>query len=194
MYTFSLFIAYKYLSSKKSERGISSMLIMSWITIMISSGILVLIGGIMNGFEHETVVSLQGLHPQVTIQAPQDELNVSTLTTFLECHIPEIKAWAPQTTRYGVLYEDGSSVKPIIISIIFIDPLREMAVSPLQKYVLDKQPVQNVLTSQNIIIGVGIAEHLQLTLDNEVGLLVADTDTHSAEKFSYEKVKVRVAG
>jgi lipoprotein-releasing system permease protein len=194
MYRFCLFMAYKYLASKKSERGISSMIIMSWITIMISSSILILIGGIMNGFEYETIASLQGLHAQITIQAQHDALDVSVLTPFLNTHIPEIKAWAPLTMRYGVLYENEFSAKPAIVSIVFIDPLREVAVSALQAYVLNKQPLQDTLTSDTIIVGAALAEHLQLTINDTVNVLVADTDMHPENGFSYEKVKVKVGG
>lgn len=194
MNRFLLFMAYKYLASKKSEQGISLMIIMSWLTIMISSAVLILIGGIMNGFEYETIASLQGLHAHATIQAQNNALDVSTLTTFLQTHVPEIKAWAPQTMRYGMLYEDGSSAKPAIVSIVFIDPLREAAVSSLQEYLMNKKPLQDMLTSRTIIIGSTIAKHLQLNSGDAVNVLLADTDVHPEEGFSYEKVKVQVGG
>lgn len=192
MSRFSLFIAYRYLFYKKYEHGISSMIIMSWISIMISAGILILISGIMNGFEYETIASLQGLHAPITIEAAHDQLNIPVLTAFLKEHMQEIQFFTPQTIRYGCLYQQNVSIKPVIGSIIFIDPLREPSVRSLQKYLINAQTLKDVLAKDTVIIGQALAQYMHVSVGDEVTVLLVNNDGQGEDIFSYEKQKVKV--
>lgn len=194
MSRFYVFMGYKYLFSKKSDHSISSMIIVSWISIMVSSSILILISGIMNGFEYETIASLKGLHATATIQADQDQLNVSSLTAFLKTHVQEVEFWAPQTTRYGCIYKNNSSIKPVIGSIVFIDPLREPLVRSLQKYLIQSKSLEDVLSKNTVIIGHSLAQYMNVSSEDEVRLLIASSDRQDEEMLSYEKEKVSVGG
>lgn len=172
----------------------SSMIVMSWISVMVSSSILVLISGIMNGFEYETIASLAGLHAHATIEAERDQLNVPSLTAFLSTNVKEVEYWAPQTVRYGCVYTKDSTVKPIVTSLLFIDPVREKSVRSLEKYVRSKMSLENVLTADAVVIGQALADHMNIGVGDELTILIANSSMNDEQMFSYEKQQVVIGG
>jgi lipoprotein-releasing system permease protein len=194
---FELFIARRYLVPKRG-RGLLSLI--TWISVGgVFLGVLALIVvlAVMNGFEKEVKVRIVGTNAHVSIlrYGSKGLSDAPLLLAKVRSH-PEVVAAAPLI--YGkTMITVGSNSDGVVLK--GIDLEAESAVSSLRTYV-ETLPGELRLSSPGpgelpgIILGVHVAENLQVTLGEQVQLLAPQVGTASPLGYIPKVRNFRVVG
>ncbi len=195
----SLFLAWRYLRGPKQERAISVMLKVCFLGILIGSCALTLVLGVMNGFEKETHLKLQGIHAQIIMRAHGQLLALNEIEPIFKAEFPEIRAWSPSDTQQAIIQHPGSDDISTVIILKGIDPAQEEKVSVLNHKIISSthnnhQSLPQILTKNHLLIGEGLAENLNLFPRDKAHLLITQ-DTHSrSKKINLERVDASIGG
>lgn len=164
------FISWRYQRGKQKNRLVS--LISLFSTIGIALGVAVLIIGLsaMNGFERELNQRVLSVVPHAEIRAYGDNGIIQygdVLEKRLQHH-SGITAFSP-FVNFTALVENGAKLK--IVQVRGIDPAKQRAVSNLSQFVPSEQ-WRTFEQKGGLILGAGIANALDITVGDEVTLLL----------------------
>lgn len=191
-----LYIARRYLVPKRG-RGLLSLI--TWISVGgVALGVLALIVvlAVMNGFEREVKTRIIGTNAHVTLlrYGPQGIEGVPELLAAVRGH-PEVVAAAPMVYGKAMISGRGGADGIVVKG---IDPAAAAAVTDLTHYVeggmaqADLDPGDGELPG--IILGVHVADNLQVTLGERVQLMAPQVGTVSPLGYVPRVRNYRVVG
>ncbi len=193
-----LLLAWRYLLGTKQEKSISTMLIISFLGILIGSFALALVISIMNGFEKITHEKIQGIHSQIIIKSYNDTLDFEKISAVLEQEFPEIKAFSPSATQQVIIQQEESDDISNVVIIKGIDPQRESLVSRLEKKITasihKKTTLSETIHENDIIIGEKLAKLLDVFLGDHVNLLFTPDEYARKRRITLNSEKARISG
>ncbi|MCK9543287.1 MAG: ABC transporter permease, partial [Novosphingobium sp.] len=176
------FLALKFLLNIKSEKSISTMIKICFISILVSSFALTLICAIMNGFEKETYKKLKGVHSDIIINSRSQEINFDRLkpVLFKEFGV-YIKAASPFSIGQAILRSQNKNNKfHSLVMLKAVDPKSEFLVNNLDDMLLstykDQKDWNLLLKNKNIFIGETLAKNLHVNISDKIDLLYPDED------------------
>jgi len=181
----SLFLGWRYVRSRQ-QHGFASFISASS-TLGIALGVMVLIVALsaMNGFERELSQRLLSIVPHAEIIAVEDPLNDWQKSIAQVKQNPEVVAAAPLIKMTGLL-QKGSQLKALEIR--GVDVNLETQVSNINQYVIEGswQALAQKSTQGGIIIGIGVAKKLHLSVGDKLQLLLAKQhhDSQPRQQFS----------
>ncbi len=182
MHSVTFLLAMRYIQSASHETAISTMIKVCFLGISIGTFSLALIVAIMNGFEQSTYRTLQGMHADITINAPHDAINFEKLAPVLRDEFPEIAAYSPYDTQQVMIQNDATeTIEPIILKGVI--PSLERTTSLIEKTIIattahQKALLPDLLSNNTIVIGYRLAQTLQVECGDTV-LLLFPTDYQS---------------
>src|SRR5437016_5929375 len=122
-----------YLKKSNSQKNISWMILICFLTTTISSGALCLALAIMKGFEAGTHQKMQGIQSHLSITAAGQSLQATAIETVIKSEFPFITYTAHCTAREGLLRNPlQKDETPKAVFIIGIDPATYRLVSSLE--------------------------------------------------------------
>ena len=168
-------LAWRYLRGTKEQRSLTAMIWVCALGIFIGTCALGLTISVMNGFEIETHKKLQGISPDISIQAPQETSLESIslqkyLTTTYKTSIAGISDYG---IHHVLLQKNDVNEKTVIGIVKTINPQQELQVTPLQDYV--SEPLTTLHNNRLIFIGKEIAKEMDLVIGDTVTLLYNQT-------------------
>ena len=157
----SHFLAWRYLKGTTEQPSLKIMIWICMLGIFIGTCALGLTTAIMNGFEKETHKKLQGIYPDLVIQAPHGTSLSEELIPYLHTTFPnEIIALAPASTHHVLIEKKDTNSVSIVGICKIIDPATESITTSLEEKINNHQKLSTLLTSNHIIIGKEIAHSL----------------------------------
>jgi len=193
-----LLIALRFLKSSTTERSISAMVSICFISIVIGTGSLTLIASIMNGFEHATHKKLQGIHSDLMIFSDESIDYPKLENVLINEFSHEIVASAPSALHHVMLQnvkdQTTGTLESSFCLLRAIDPQAELRVSTLEHMILSgfHTPITALTTSQ-IIIGYALAEKLKLEPGSRATLIYQQEQIDSTQQLRFGQKKVIVA-
>jgi len=194
MKSVSFFIAIRYLLKNSYEKSLSTMVIITALSIFIGSFSLALVTAIMNGFEKNVHTKMQNIHPQATIYSSGAPLSLYAIETLIKKEFPEIIAVSPQSIGHVILQtDDEDGFSPAVALIKGVNPVKETAVSAIDKKMLHSQSLQDCLHDDQIIIGKSLAQQLNVAVNDTIPLLYLEP-TGGSNTLSIHREHARIGG
>ena len=188
----SFFIGKKFSRARQRNKLVSFISLSS--TLGIAVGVAVIIIGLsaMNGFERELENRVLSVIPQAEIEGVRGPINDWQQVAKIAHKNEDVKAVAPYV-RFTALIERGSKLKAVEVRAV--DASFERAVSTMSHYV-DKNAWQNFRPDQQqIILGIGVADKLNVKVGDSVSVLIPPSNTTNTAQLSAPKrVRLTVTG
>lgn len=180
----SFFIGKKFSRARQRNKLVSFISLSS--TLGIAVGVAVIIIGLsaMNGFERELENRVLSVIPQAEIEGVRGPINDWQQVAKIAHKNEDVKAVAPYV-RFTALIERGSKLKAVEVRAV--DANFERAVSTMSHYV-DKNAWQNFRPDQQqIILGRGVADKLNVKVGDSVSVLIPPSNTTNTAQLSAPK-------
>ncbi len=194
------FLAWRYFKGTKEQKSLTAMIWICFLGIFIGTFSLGLTTCIMNGFETETRKKIQGILPDIILQAPDGKsLESQALEKYLtERYNPAIAGISDYGIHHVLLQKtseniNDSSEKTVIALLKTINPDKESLLSPLQEKV-GTQPLTLLLTNNGIIIGKEIAKELDVSIGDSIKLFYNQTPELHIQDSDLAHTTVRITG
>ncbi|MGO2508079.1 MAG: lipoprotein-releasing ABC transporter permease subunit LolE [Vibrio hibernica] len=188
----SFFIGKKFSRARQRNKLVSFISLSS--TLGIAVGVAVIIIGLsaMNGFERELENRVLSVIPQAEIEGVRGPINDWQQVAKIAHKNEDVKAVAPYV-RFTALIERGSKLKAVEVRAV--DASFERAVSTMSHYV-EKNAWQNFRPDQQqIILGRGVADKLNVKVGDSVSVLIPPSNTTNTAQLSAPKrVRLTVTG
>ncbi len=169
-------ISSRYLFGAQKEKNISTMVIVCFLGVMISSFVLALVTCIMNGFETATHEKLQGIHAQIIMRSSGSEsLDAPKISHILQTEFPQVAASSPSTFRQVLIKEQDCQECINAVLVKAINPDDEKKISTIATKIKKSLPNTNdlaqLLNTNSILIGDKLAQSLSVKPGDTVTLL-----------------------
>jgi lipoprotein-releasing system permease protein len=170
----------RYGLSRKHSRLVSFISRLSIIGLVVSVALLILVMSIMNGFDKELRNKILAIMPHASIYHQQGIEHPQDIINTLESN-PHVIATSP-FVQLEALVSRKKSVAPVLL--FGIDPLLEGRTSSVPT--LLPEGVMTILASQEnqIVLGQGIANKLNLQVNDKVTLIIPATNNLKGDEFS----------
>jgi len=159
-----LFISWRYLVTKRREKFISLISIISILGIAIGVAALIVVIGVMTGFDKDLRNKIVGNYSHITLTSYKaiDSEEYAKVLRKISGH-PQVRGISPYV-QGQVLAKEGSRF--LAVGLKGIDPATESSVTKIKKYVVSGD-IQN-LVQDCVIIGTELASYLGLGLDSDL--------------------------
>lgn len=192
----SLFIARRFLQAITHEKTIAAMLTICGTSITISTCALALIMAIMNGFQYATTRSLQGIHSDITMQAPAGRaIDFKKINATLHKEFPHLVEHAtPIAYHHAILQTKAVQDISHVVVIQGIDPVHDAQTRSLMQMLNKKNSASSQLTipENSLVVGNVLAQELNIKPTETITLLFSN-DHNGDGDLSFEKTKSAVS-
>lgn len=174
------FLGVRYGLSRKHSRLVSFISRLSIIGLVVSVALLIVVMSIMNGFDKELRTNILSIMPHASIFHRGGIENPQELTQQIESNI-NVEASSPFVQLEGL----ASRKKNVVPVILFgIDPELEQKTSSLPTKI-SQEALQKFSSEKNqIILGQGVANKLNLQVNDKVTLIIPSTNNMNGDRFS----------
>lgn len=173
----------------------------AFVSIILASCALALVAAIMSGFEHETRSIVQGIHPDLTIQAGGRPLRYDAIKeTILKTYQKDIVGISPSTQGHVLVKATDQEGVGVLGVIIGIDPKAEATVSKLPSLIQKENQAlpafKDLFEREQIVIGTAMAESTGAKAGSSVMLLFSSDqeEATSGNQVLLEQKQVTVSG
>lgn len=172
------------------------MIIISFITILMSTTLLTIALAIMNGFEKATYTKLQGVNHDLSIKTFQLPLHTKAIQKVIENEFHEIKAYTFYTTQQGLIFSHNTEKIPHTVLLYAIDPTTYNNTSAIFSTLLSKNANFNDQLSQGkIIIGSSLAQEMKAqTFDTINCFIGSNNEMIDPHHISFETETLTIGG
>lgn len=177
-YVFMLGVRYGL--SRKHSRLVSFISRLSIAGLVVSVALLIVVMSIMNGFDRELRTKILSLMPHASIYYQQGIDDPVPLMKTIEQH-PQVVGTSPFVQLEG-LVSRKKNVAPILL--FGIDPQQEVRTSSLPDLIPADALAKLTSESGQIILGQGVANQLQLSVNDKVTLVIPATNSINGQEFS----------
>jgi lipoprotein-releasing system permease protein len=163
---YELFIAKRYLRSKRKSRFVSVITLISAGGVLIGVAALVIVLSVMNGFESEVRSRIIGTTAHITVSTFQKEglTDYKRLLTEIES-VPGVVAASP-TIQYKAAIASKSNADGIVLR--GIDPQLESRVTDLERNMVYGDLSFEAAGGPGMILGRDLADHLGVTVGEQL--------------------------
>lgn len=192
--SYELFIAKRYLKSKRKQKFISLITIISIGGVFVGVMALIIVLAIMNGFEEDLRGKILGINAHILIQPGEGKgiRNYSQLVSEIR-ELPDVIEASPHLEGKAMIslhgYADGIKVRGI-------DPEKELSVTKLSDYItrgafrFDSPE----LSYPGIVLGKDLADNIGATVDDIVILAAPSTSLITGAVMTPRLSKFQVSG
>jgi lipoprotein-releasing system permease protein len=167
-----IFIAFRYLKSKRKEGFISVIAIFSFIGIMIGVATLITVMSVMNGFRHELVSRILGINSHISIYSRQGQIpNYDEILNQLK-NLPDINFANPIIESQGMISVNGKNNGGLIRGIKAKDLKNKTLIS--QNII--EGDIDSIDKRDQVIIGSTIAQDMNLRVGETLKIISAETN------------------
>lgn len=187
---FPLFIALRYITTKRSNRFASFVTFVSIAGIALGVSALIIVLSVMNGFEREVVRHVLGMSSHAVLLSDSGLIADWPALEQRVMSDPRIVALSPYVRASGMLTRKGKVTGTIIEG---IDPERESAVTDLASYV-PPGLLQSLDASRgDVLLGDSLAKKLGAQTGDQVTLVVPQWD-EQGQTLAPRYERLRMAG
>jgi len=199
--SYELFIANRYLKSKRKTGFISVITYFSIGGVMIGVAALIIVLAVMNGFETEVRTRIIGFDAHIRMRTFSETGGMENYPEIISQlkKIPHITGCAPYIIKHSILQSHND--RPQAVFVKGTDPSREEEVSLIKKYLItgefnfDPVAVDDSPALPGIILGSGLSSRLMAEIGGKVFLISPAGLSISGGPFQIPPVKqFRVTG
>ena len=176
-----LIISWRYLATKRKEKFISLISVISVLGIAIGVMALIVVIAVMSGFDKDLHEKIVGNYSHITLTGfkaiDKDEYNDIAGKVYANAHVKGVSPYL----QGQVLVKEGN--KFFAVGLKGIDPVAEAKVTKVKDYII--QGSLDNLSSDGIIIGKELANYLGLGLGSELSLNSPSGKKHIFKAVSY---------
>ncbi|MFH1854434.1 MAG: lipoprotein-releasing ABC transporter permease subunit [Candidatus Omnitrophota bacterium] len=165
---YELWISFRYLVSKRREKFISIISLISIMGVAVGVAALIVVLAVMSGFDNDLRDKIVGTNSHIVIEQYGGIKDYNSLIKQLE-DIPDVEASSPFVSGQALIREDKE-----VIGVIFrgIDPDRETKVTRIGEYL---QEGTLSLGKDDVLIGAELALRLNFEVGDVVFLISAES-------------------
>ncbi len=168
---FESWIGYRYVRSRSSTSFVSLISAISMLGIAIAVSVLILVLSVVNGFERELQDRLLAMTAHASIEGLVGEIADWRELTELANRNARVEASAPFVTGQALLVFDKQLSG---VELRGIDPVLEASVSGIAATMLEGELVSLEAGTFNIVLGVELADVLQVGIGDKVTVTLAE--------------------
>ncbi len=187
---YTLFIAWRYLRTRRRNRYASFVSLVSVAGIGLGVAALIIVLSVMNGFEREVVRHVLGMSSHALIAAPGAGLPDWQATAAVLAADPRVVGVAPYARGSGMLSHRSKVTGVIVEGIV---PSSETKVTAIADYLQDGHLDALVPGDNRVLLGDALAHTLDVAPGALITLLVPDWDARGTA-LAPRYVRLRVAG
>jgi lipoprotein-releasing system permease protein len=160
----NLYISWRYLVTKRKERFLSLISIISVLGVAIGVMALIVVIAVMTGFDKDLRDRIVGNYAHITIQAPEpmDYNEYENITAKIKSN-PHIKASSPYVQGQVLIKADNKFMALLLKG---IEPDKEKQVTKVKDYIINGS--LESLVPDRVIVGKELALYLGLQLNSEL--------------------------
>lgn len=187
----ALMVGLRYTSARKSNHFISFIALVSMLGIALGTIVLITVMSVMNGFQSELQDRILGMVPHVVVgERGEGVKDWQTLETKIVKN-PDVIATAP-FIDVQAMFKAGSNTHFGLVQGVI--PEKEKTVSIINKFFIAGE-LENLKPKEfGIILGIGLARNLGVTIGDKVNLLIAEGATVSPAGISPRTKRFTVMG
>lgn len=170
----------RYGLSRKHSRLVSFISRLSIIGLVVSVALLILVMSIMNGFDKELRNKILAIMPHASIYHQQGIEHPQDIINTIESN-PHVIASSP-FVQLEALVSRKKSVAPVLL--FGIDPLLEGRTSSVPTLLPEGVMTTLAIQENQIVLGKGIANKLNLQVNDKVTLIIPATNNLKGDEFS----------
>lgn len=178
----------------RQGRFLSCMSIICFFTIVLITMVLTLTIAIQNSFHALLYKQLQGFNADLVINRSYSKPFSSKQLKLLNS-MPYIVSWTPIFHEYALIKKKDSNTHiPIYIKIVH--PVRESKTSSINKYILSKKSLSELLKNNNVVCGKNLYKKLHLHIGDLLDLIVFAVEENwwGSSKVATKSQEIRIAG
>ena len=187
---FPLFIALRYVTTKRRNRFASFVSFVSIAGIALGVGALIIVLSVMNGFEREVVRHVLGMSSHAVLLSDTGLINDWPALEKRIMADPRVVASSPYVRASGMLTRKGKVTGTIIEG---IDPAREAKVTDLANYLPAGQLAALDANRNDVLLGDSLAKKLAAQAGDQITLVVPQWDS-AGNALAPRYERLRVAG
>jgi ABC-type transport system, involved in lipoprotein release, permease component len=201
MATFSSLLAWRFVAGIKTEKNISFMIKVCFVSIVVGTFALALVAAVMNGFERATHKTLQGVHADIIMKAHGMGLDYEKLRPIILTEFKKsIAAVAPNAISHALIMPENDNGVSTVSIVLGIDPVAEAQVTSLGNALLGNSLLgagtlaAMLAHPQALVIGKTLAQSLDVGVSDSIDLLYMPEDRPSGKKVVFERAQTTVYG
>lgn len=165
MLSLELFISWRYLITKRKEKFISLISIISILGVAIGVAALIVVIAVMSGFDRDLREKIVGNYAHITISTYQgiSEDEYAGIVTKISLN-PHVKKSSPYL-QGQMLFKEGERF--LAVGVKGIEPQREIEVTKIKNYLIQGS-LDNLTEPDTVIIGKELALHLGLGMGSYI--------------------------
>lgn len=160
---------------------------------MVGAFALALVAAVMNGFEKETQKAVQGIQPDIIINAGDRALSYEKIQNTLASY-PFVAATSPSALGHALIKTPDSDEISSLVMLMAVDPTSQTKISRLHTMI--KEPAnsdfEKLFSNNHVMIGQTLAHQLAVKPDDRITLLF--TNDTNASQIMLEQKEVNVGG
>lgn len=164
--SYELWISFRYLVSKRKEKFISIIGLISIMGVAVGVTALIVVLAVMSGFDNDLREKIVGTNSHIIIEKQGGIADYNEVVKEIN-KIPEVKASSPFLNGQALIRQDNQVLGVILRG---IDPVREKNVTNIQKY-LESGSLE--LKKNTVLIGKELSSRLGLKIGDTVSLISA---------------------
>lgn len=187
----ALMVGLRYTGARKSNHFISFIALVSMLGIALGTIVLITVMSVMNGFQSELRERILGMVPHVVVGQRGDGVeDWRKLAKKIEAH-PEVTATAPFIDVQAMFKSAGNTRFGLVQGVL---PEEEAKVSIIDEHFIAGSLDELQPKRYGIILGIGLARNLGVTIGDKVNLLIAEGATVSPAGIAPRTKRFTVVG
>lgn len=168
---FEYMIAFRYLKSKRKDSFISIVSAFSLIGITLGVATLIIVMSVMNGFHNQFVKHILGIEGHLTLISNSRTFNNYNLLIDKIKKVKGVEFVAPMVFGQGMVVHNNMTSGVEVRGMDAQDTVNK----PLIKDSLPKNTIEELKTSNNVIIGISLAKNLNIKIGDKIKLIAPET-------------------
>lgn len=187
----ALMVGLRYTGAKKSNHFISFIALVSMIGIALGTIVLITVMSVMNGFQSELQERILGMVPHIVVGERGDGLRDWEELEKEVIQHPDALAAAPFIDAQTMFKAGGNTRFGLVQGVL---PEKEKQVSIIDDHFIAGSLANLKPREYGIILGIGVARSLGVSMGDKVTLLIADGATVSPAGFAPRQKRFTVVG
>ncbi|TQV77141.1 lipoprotein-releasing ABC transporter permease subunit [Aliikangiella marina] len=187
----ALMVGLRYTGARKSNHFISFIALVSMMGIALGTIVLITVMSVMNGFQSELRERILGMVPHVVVGQRGDGVeNWRELAAQVQAH-PDVTATAPFIDVQAMFKSAGNTRFGLVQGVV---PEEEAKVSIIDEHFIAGSLDELQPKGYGIILGIGLARSLGVTIGDKVNILIAEGATVSPAGIAPRTKRFTVVG
>jgi lipoprotein-releasing system permease protein len=193
---YHILLALRYLFHSAYDKTISTMTIICFMSILLSSFSLALIAAIRQGFEQAIHEKIQGIHAHIIIRNAQDALNIPAIEHVIKTEFPAVAAYAASATAHVIMQPTQHCAEPAMVMLKGIDPEQEHKISSIAQKIMHVQKpfLSSFIHDNYVLVGKTLAHDLDLVPTDQITFFFTDDIQPQHKNISLKTMRAIVSG